>query len=705
MSFSGTGGVFASPREYPLFNGYALLAGELIKDEYDPVIFHSRPDGDSSEPIRGKLAITNYRILWVKDWWKDRHRDNPFLSFTCDYSFVQIPLTMLYRMDFKKKKKNHVITVSSTIFGCYLFQFDSSSSRSEFSSRVRELCPTSSFDCFAFRFCSNESIASFNGWNLTTAKREYSRFFVSDSEWRISEANVNFALCDTYPEYLCVPKSITDEELVQIAQFRSRGRLPVMTWRHPTNTASISRCAQPRVGLKGKRCDEDEKLLNLMLETNQRNNKQIYLLDARPRVNAIANTAMGAGVEDKKVYDMVKIKFLGIDNIHAMRKSYASLFNLCQSKSSSSGVAWLSSLESTKWLDYIRLILRSALRITRLIHIDATNVIIHCSDGWDRTPQLSSLSMIMMDPYYRTLFGFLCLLEMEWLSFGHKFCDRLGHMVGMKESEASPVFLQFIDCVFQIMTQFPTHFEFTQVLLMCIIYHASSSQYGTFLFNTPKERKDNKLPKTTISLWSSILAEKENFLNPLYKFKCGAKDNQKENSVILPKCSIRDLTFWKEFYLNDSYARESYFQTLLYMRQLKESTKKDDRPGSRQVVPSPTRIRATSRLSPARSRAFPQTQSFSPSFAQDSSPGPWGPDKGGEHAGTEFLTPPSPSSPILTEMTLKVTDSTEKELKRRSRSNPMFPPVGFSVFSIFYFLFSIFYFLFLISLSPFLPFF
>ena len=57
-------------------------------------------------------------------------------------------------------------------------------------------------------------------------------------------------------------------------------------------------------------------------------------------------------------------------------------------------------------------------------------MIVHCSDGWDRTPQIASLAQLLLDPYYRLvawlavwmvgwlvacLLGFLCLL-IGWLA-------------------------------------------------------------------------------------------------------------------------------------------------------------------------------------------------------------------------------------------------------------------------------------------------
>lgn len=38
---------------------------------------------------------------------------------------------------------------------------------------------------------------------------------------------------------------------------------------------------------------------------------------------------------------------------------------------------------------------------------EGTNVLVHCSDGWDRTAQTCSLATLMIDPFYRTLHGFM----------------------------------------------------------------------------------------------------------------------------------------------------------------------------------------------------------------------------------------------------------------------------------------------------------
>src|SRR3989338_11648441 len=114
----------------------------------------------------------------------------------------------------------------------------------------------------------------------------------------------------------------------------------------------------------------------------------------------------------------------------------------------------------------------------------------------------------MLDPYYRTLVGFCVLVEKEWLSFGHQFALRCGHdsMRG-PDDQRSPIFLQFLDCVFHLLSQFPDAFEFTDVFLVLLMDTIYSCQYGTFLCNCERERVQLELAQRTSSCWSVLLLE------------------------------------------------------------------------------------------------------------------------------------------------------------------------------------------------------
>jgi protein tyrosine phosphatase len=87
-----------------------------------------------------------------------------------------------------------------------------------------------------------------------------------------------------------------------------------------------------------------------------------------------------------------------LDVSSAMRSSFIALLSLYTQRN----VPERLTLEGTKWLDHIKLLLISGSRVAKVVDEEGASVLVHCSDGWDRTAQLTSLAQVLLDPYYRT---------------------------------------------------------------------------------------------------------------------------------------------------------------------------------------------------------------------------------------------------------------------------------------------------------------
>ncbi|KAH8966590.1 hypothetical protein BDL97_03G033800 [Sphagnum fallax] len=435
------------------------------------------------------------------------------------------------------------------------------------------------------------------------------------SEWRLSDVNANYNVCPTYPSLLVMPASFSDEEVQQAAAFRARGRLPVLCWQHPGNGAVLARSSQPLIGIMmNSRSNADEKLVAALCAppcTGFSQRRKLYIADARPRKNALANGAMGGGSESSANYLQCEVVFLGIDNIHAMRDSLARLRDFldihgaASSDGSSSllrsgGWAWgggnattmsgaLSALGDSGWLVHCHTVLIGAAWIAARIALEGASVLVHCSDGWDRTTQLISVASILLDPYYRTFQGFQALVEKDWLAYGHLFAERLGtptytgiHIVPSSESlvlqmgsvstspvrgapgsaftsagshtpaalssNYSPIFLQWIDCVAQLLRIYPSAFEFSAAYLVELMDCVLSCRFGNFLCNSEKERVQAGIAESTGCVWAHLEqlresgGKKHEHYNLYY-------NNVKYSGILLPPAAALFPTLWPHFFL------------------------------------------------------------------------------------------------------------------------------------------------------------
>lgn len=65
--------------------------------------------------------------------------------------------------------------------------------------------------------------------------------------------------------------------------------------------------------------------------------------------------------------------------------------------------------------------------------------------------------------------------------------------------------MMHLDAVWQIMSQFPNYFEFNERFLIVILDNIYNCRFGTFLFNSEKERRFVKLEETTPCFWDWLL--------------------------------------------------------------------------------------------------------------------------------------------------------------------------------------------------------
>lgn len=589
-------------------------------------------------------------------------------------------------------------------FVCFYFA-NEYKAREVFDSIKQWTCKSGRIDkLYAFSYQPPPPEKEFNGWDLYNPRKEWARqgLLKENSGWRISEINTDYSVCGglpgqlllvytnmafqfspTYPALIPVPSSISDNTINYAGRYRSRARIPALTYLHPVNNCTITRSSQPLVGVRQNRSIQDEKLLSAIFSTSRserplaniaqshlereasdsshnstessqtdpelsnaeeveadmlaaahgipEEQRAIYgaqqqnlIVDARPTVNAFAMQAVGLGSENMDNYKFATKAYLGIDNIHVMRDSLNKVVDALKETDVTPLGPNREQLARSGWLKHIAGILDGAGLIARQVGLTHSHVLIHCSDGWDRTGQLSALSQICLDPYYRTLEGFMVLVEKDWLSFGHMFRHRSGHLnsekwfqieneriggdanrgfegsgagkalenaflsakgffgrdnasrdslpdsdgelqsydsdtpakktnavprstVSEKEitkvKETSPVFHQFLDATYQLLYQHPTRFEFNERFLRRLLYHLYACQFGTFLFNSERERVETGARDRSRSVWDYFLARREQFTNPQYDPEVDDHQRGKER-LIFPR--IKETRWWSE---------------------------------------------------------------------------------------------------------------------------------------------------------------
>jgi myotubularin-related protein 10/11/12 len=166
------------------------------------------------------------------------------------------------------------------------------------------------------------------------------------------------------------------------------------------------------------------------------------------------------------------------------------------------------------------------------------SLVSHVSEhtGRDLSAVICSLVQCLLDPYCRTVKGFQSLIERECVVMGHKFTDRCG-LLANSDNDQCPIFLLFLDCIWQLSEQFPSEFEFSEIYLITLWDSVCLGLFENFIYNSERERLmamrrfsmntvasgiSNNAPKLmSVWDWGKQFTEEDRSLgrNPLYLTK------------------------------------------------------------------------------------------------------------------------------------------------------------------------------------------
>uniref|UniRef100_A0A673L7W5 Myotubularin phosphatase domain-containing protein n=1 Tax=Sinocyclocheilus rhinocerous TaxID=307959 RepID=A0A673L7W5_9TELE len=310
------------------------------------------------------IALTSYR-----------------LHIKLQENLINVPLQLIESVECRDLTQLHLTCKDCKLIRC---NFLSAEQCQDWLRRISAVVrpPARLEELFAFAFLSCSASVSAEdrevhdgicraGGHQRRFKRELERMgFDSHSAWRISNINSNYRLCASYPEQIMVPAAVSDQELENVAAFRSWKRIPAVVYRHQSSGAVIGRCGQPEVSWWGWRNADDEHLIQAIAKacvtdpaanTAQANGSCLYhhssgalsdsdphmangsaeaepkttppqkllIMDARSYAAAVANRAKGGGCECPEYYPNCEVMFMGMANIHSIRKSFQCLRTLC----------------------------------------------------------------------------------------------------------------------------------------------------------------------------------------------------------------------------------------------------------------------------------------------------------------------------------------------------------------------------------------
>jgi myotubularin-related protein 6/7/8 len=144
----------------------------------------------------------------------------------------------------KTEPANTSISVSCRHFLFFRLKFESVSEAAELLDNLGGLVYFNNIDrVYAFSYYQEIAQQNSGPYNIFDPYEEYRRLGVETKSpnWRFSTANESFQICKSYPKVLVVPSKISDNVIFHAAKFRTKNRIPVLSYIHRTNMVSFAK--------------------------------------------------------------------------------------------------------------------------------------------------------------------------------------------------------------------------------------------------------------------------------------------------------------------------------------------------------------------------------------------------------------------------------------------------------------------------------
>ncbi|XP_025077357.1 myotubularin-related protein 10-B-like isoform X3 [Pomacea canaliculata] len=493
-----------------------LLPGEQIISHAESVLKYA-PYSDRKQGMSGNLFVTNFKVCFVtadkssytyketKSRQRNKLIDDNDTPLTCIDSIIQV-----FSGGKKKTLQPGSVVSPSTKyleihckdFQLHVFGFKfvpKDQAKRIVQAILHHSCPNRSDLLFAYEFGLN---GKFTENTLRNKFYEQSHWDAEllrlqcNGKWRVTDVNREFHMSLNLPEYFVIPTFLTDSELTRMANQYVGERLP--TWSYTcANGASLIRMSVLLPDSDFKTCEE-KMVLAVKEASGNRDLKIVDLTETCPSVADIRTSS-------------IKLRAL------CMTDTYSEFFR--------QDATWLSQLDGSQWLINVGRCLKTAAEVADLL-ISKVSVALKEERAVDLSCVVSCLAQLIIDPYFRTQEGFSFLVQREWTVMGHPF-QRRNHLIqGTPENDKGPVFLLFLDSVWQLLQQFPSRFAFSETFLTTLWDTAHLGIFDTFLFDSAWERRrffreGRKLANICLpSAWEWSLQFSEDdvllFNNPLF---------------------------------------------------------------------------------------------------------------------------------------------------------------------------------------------